>query len=438
MAPPIHYRKPNLGHFQTRQIMCPAGGVISESTLTPQLTHWMADVLNYTRHPHTITAKYLVDTASGIDSLLEAPVMMSLGGGKTTRTLYAYFDLGTMPEGSRHVWHVTFFINQSEFQKYMQERGPTEWHPEYYDDQLRIRMEEEKKAEASSANTLKARAFKWQLHQDQPDLDISAGQTVIEVEMNTAHEYALKAAAMPENFYTPKDMAKDVVMLGVGKGVDMGVESDKAREGLGKAYEWTDRSTGVASGLKEERDKIRESQEAEESEDVLVQSQYGVFHKTRADAAAEQAVDVLSMIPGGGKFVKMFAGMFMEIGIANYAGKVTKIRIRAYTWYTTGCILGLTGAGTEHPKERFDQFFYNKALNRAVGMDETRRYQAQLYLLAYASTHYLLGTTDPGEKRKPEHPDYWTFPKDLAARWSPETLGLALATKFRTYDLLVN
>jgi hypothetical protein len=438
MAPPIHHRKPDLGPFQTRQIMCPAGGVITESTLTPQLTHWMADVLNSTRHPHTITAKYLVDNASGIDDLLEAPVMMALGGGKTTRTFYAYFDLGTMPEGSRHVWHVTFFINQSEFQKYMQDRGPMAWHPEYYDDQLRVRMEEEKKAEATSANTLKARAFKWQLHQDQPNLDISAGQTVIDVEMDAAHEYALKAAAMPENFYTPKDMIKDVAMLGVGKAVDMGVKADKAREGFGQAYEWTDRVTGVAGGLKEERDKIRESKEAEESKDVLVQSQYSVFHKSRADAAAEQAVDVLSMIPGGGKFVKMFAGMFMEIGIANYAGKVTKIRIRAYTWFTTGCILGLTGADTEHPKEAFDNIFYSLGFNRAAGMDETRRYQAQLYLLAYASTHYLLGTTDPGEKRAPEHPDYWTFPKDLAARWSPETLGLALATKFRTYDLLVN
>lgn len=438
MAPPIHHRKPDLGHFQTRQIMCPAGGVASESTLKPQLTHWMADVLNCTRHPHTITAKSLVDTADGIDSLLEAPVVMSLGRGTTTRTFYAYFDLGAMPEGSRHVWHVTFFSSQSEFQKYMQERGPMAWHPEFYDDQLRTRMEEENKALATSANSLKARAFKWQLHQDQPDLDIAAGQTAIEVEMDTAHEYALKAAAMPENFYTPKDMAKDVVMLGVGKGVGMGVESDKIREGLAKTYEWTERVTGVAGGLKEEKDKIRESQEAEESKNALVQSQYSVFHKSRADAAAEQAVDVLSMIPGGGKFVKMFAGMFMEIGIANYAGKVTKIRIRAYTWFTTGCILGLTGADTEHPKEAFDNIFYSLAFNRAAGMDETRRYQAQLFLLAYASTHYLLGTTDPGEKRALDHPDSWTFPRDLAARWSPQTLGLALATKFRTYDLLVN
>jgi len=438
MAPPIHYRKPNLAHFQTRKIMCPAGGIATESMLKPQLIDWMADVLNYTRHPHTVTAKSLVETADGIDSLLEAPVMMSLGGGKTTRTFYAYFDFGSMPEGSRHVWHVTFFSSQPEYQKYMQERGPMTWHPEYYDEQLRIRMEEEKKAEDASANTLKARAFRWQLHQDQPDLDIAAGQTVIEVEMNTAHEYALKAAAMPENFYTPKDMIKDAAMLGVGKGVEMGVESDMAREGLGKAYEWTERGTGLAGGLKEERDKIRESQEAEESKNVLVQSQYSVFHKTRADAAAEQAVDVLSMIPGGGKFVKMFAGMFMEIGIANYAGKVTKIRIRAYTWFTTGCILGLTGADSEHPKEAFDKIFYNLAFNRAAGMDETRRYQAQLFLLAYASTHYLLGTTDPGEKRTPEHPDSWTFPRDLAARWNPQTLGLALATKFRTYDLLVN
>jgi hypothetical protein len=437
MAPPVHHRKPDLGHFQTRQIMCP-GGMATESTLKPQLIQWMTEVLNYTRHPHTITAKYLVETADGIDSLLEAPVMMSLGGGKTARTFYAYFDLGTMPEGSRHVWHVTFFPSQSEFQKYMQDRGPMAWHPEYYDDQLRVRMEEEKKAEASSANGLKARAFKWQLHQDQPDLDISAGQTVIEVEMDTAHEFARQAASLPENFYTPKDMLKDAAMLGVGNAVGMGVKSEKAREGFGQAYEWTDRVTGVAGGLKEERDKIHESKEAEESDDPLVQSQYAVFHKTRADAAAEQAVDVLSMIPGGGKFVKMFAGMFMEIGIANYAGKVTKIRIRAYTWFTAGCILGLTGAGTEQPRERFDQIFYNKAFNRAVGMDETRRYQAQLFLLAYASTHYLLGTTSPGEKRAPEHPDYWTFPKDLAARWSPETLGLALATKFRTYDLLVN
>ncbi len=364
--------------------------------------------------------------------------MMSLGGGKTTRTFYAYFDLGAMPEGSRHVWHATFFNSQSEFQKYMQERGPMEWHPEYYDDQLRKRMEEEKKAEAASANTLKARAFKWQLHQDQPDLDIAAGQTVMEVEMNTAHEYAQRAAAIPENFYTPKDMIKDALMFGVGKAVGMGVEAGKVREGVEKGYEYTEKGTDVVSSLKEENDKIHESKEAKESKNVLVQSSYSVYHKTRADAAAEQAVDMLSMIPGGGTFVKMFAGMFMEVGVANYAGKVTKIRIRAYTWFTTGCILGLTGADTERPKEAFDNIFYNLAFNRAAGMDETRRYQAQLFLLAYASTHYLLGTTDPGEKRTPEHPDYWTFPKDLAARWSPKTLGLALATKFRNYDLLVN
>ena len=357
MAPPIHHRKPDLGHLQTRQIMWPTGGVISKSTLEPQLTHWMADVLNYTRHPHTITAKYLVDTASGIDSLFEAPVGMSLGAGTTTRTVYAYFDLGAMPEGSRHVWHVTFFISQSEFQKYMQERGPMAWHPEFYDEQLRIRMEEEKKAEATSGNTLKARAFKWQLHQDQPDLDIAAGQTVIETQMNTAHEYALKAAAMPENFYTPKDMIKDAAMFGVGKGFERGVESGKISEGLGKGYEWTERVTGVVGGLKEERDKIRESQEAEESKNVLDQSKYSVFHKTRADAFAEQAVDVLSMIPGGGKFVKMFAGMFMEIGIANYAGKVTKIRIRAYTWFTTGCILGLTGPTPNTRRRHLTTFF---------------------------------------------------------------------------------
>jgi hypothetical protein len=150
------------------------------------------------------------------------------------------------------VWHVTFFISQSEFQKYMQERGPMAWHPEFYDEQLRIRMEEEKKAEATSGNTLKARAFKWQLHQDQPDLDIAAGQTVIETQMNTAHEYALKAAAMPENFYTPKDMIKDAAMFGVGKGFERGVESGKISEGLGKGYEWTERVTGVVGGLKEE------------------------------------------------------------------------------------------------------------------------------------------------------------------------------------------
>jgi hypothetical protein len=42
MAPPIHHRKPNLAHFQTRQIMCPGGGEASESTLKPQLIHWMA------------------------------------------------------------------------------------------------------------------------------------------------------------------------------------------------------------------------------------------------------------------------------------------------------------------------------------------------------------------------------------------------------------
>jgi len=437
-APPIMHRKPNLSRLMKRQIMFPAVGGMSRSALEAQLTRWMADVLNVTRHPYKITAKYLVNTSDGMDSLLEDAPSMHLGGGSVAHTFHAHFDLGALPQGDWFVRHVTF-MTQEDFEKYQSEQGPTEWNPELYDDdKTRQQKKIKKEFDDKYANSAKARAFKWQLHLDDPFGDISTGNGYIDTVINMGHDLAQQAAALPENFYTRGDMAKDVLMMGAGKLVDAGVKAEKAREGFKKAYDAADHVADGVSSTKEERDKIRESEDAGESKDILTQSQYGVSHKTRADAWGEQAVDIVSWVPVGGQFVKMFAGMFMEVGIANYAGKVTRIRIRAYTWYATGCILGLTGVDNEHPTEKFDKLFYDSAFSWAAGLDETQRYQAQLYLLAYDAGHYLLGTRTPGEKKEYYHPEDCTFPRDLAGRWSPRTMGSALATRFRTYDLLVN
>jgi hypothetical protein len=278
--------------------------------------------------------------------------------------------------------------------------------------------------------------------------DVQAGAGIVQKEMDMAHEYAKKAASTPENFYAPKDMVKDALMFGAGKAVEGAAKgsaairearevSAKVPETLEKVYSGLETfSEGVDTG-KELVKGFREVDEAKENKKVLAQSQYSVYHKTKGDVVAEGVVSVLSVVPGAGTFVKMFAGMFMEVGSANYAGQVTKIRIRAYSWFVAGCIQALTGVAIERaPKEAFDNIFYKLAYHRAAAMSEDAKFQAQIFLLAYSSGHHLLGTTSPGEPI--EHPDMWSFPDGYLAHGSPERLGRALATLLRTFDYLVN
>jgi hypothetical protein len=436
----IHqFPKPDLSSYEVRQIVVPKNKAQLERALVP----WISDVVRRLKQPHSprYTPRFLVDAAPGKEAILEAPPGLSDRRGNVQKVRAKFNLIDGNHDGTWYLRSVEFVPELSDAQRaILKDRED--------DDKSELRKELEDAANEENRLHPKAQAFKAELHMDSWRSDIDDGAGVIQREMDTAHEYAKKAAAIPENFYTPKDMVKDTVMLGVGAAVGAAAKtsaaareakelSAKVPERLEQVYEGTEHFTeGVDTGMEAVKG-FHEVDEAKEKKGVLDQSQYGVFHKTKADVVAEGVVSVLSVVPGGGTFVKMFAGMFMDIGNANFAGKVTKIRIRAYSWFVAGCVQGLTGVGIERPpKEPFDNIFFQLAYNRAVGMHEDAKFQAQIFLLAYSSGHHLLGTTNPGESI--EHPDEWRFPDGFLAHWSPERLGRALATLLRTYDYLVN
>ena len=465
---PIHqYPKPDLSGYEIRQITVPKSKHQLEGALVP----WISEVVRRLKQPSSprYTAKFLVEAAPGKDEILSAPPGLSLGRGNVQKIRAKFNLINGNHNGSWYLRSVEFSPELCDAQKASQDKDDD-------DNASDLRKDLEDAARAENRLHPKAQAFKVELHMDSWADDVDAGRGVIQLEMDTAHDYAKKAAAIPENFYTPKDMVKDTIMLGVGKAVGLAAkkatavreeasgalerakdlatpgmpatgdvsvnlqkaaweEADKVPGALEKAHKGMEYFLGGVEAGEEAGKQWRETNQEEKGE--LARSQSEVYHKTKGDAIAQGVVSVLSMVPGGGTFVKMFAGMFMDIGASNYAGKVTKVRIRAYSWFVTGCIQGLTGVTMEpRPTEKFDDIFYSLAYRRAAGMSEDARFQAQIFLLAYSSGHYLLGTTSPGEAI--EHPDKWSFPDGYLAHWSPERLGRSLATLLRTYDYLVN
>jgi hypothetical protein len=160
---PIHqYPKPNLSGYEVRQIAVPKSKHQLEGALVP----WISEVVRGLKQPCSprYTAKFLVEAPPGKDEILSAPPGLSLGRGNVQKIRAKFNLISGNHDGS---WYLR----------------------------------------------------KVELHMDSWADDVDAGRGIIQLEMDTAHDYAKKAAAIPENFYTPKDMVKDTIMLGVGKGV---------------------------------------------------------------------------------------------------------------------------------------------------------------------------------------------------------------------------
>ena len=94
------------------------------------------------------------------------------------------------------------------------------------------------------------------------------------------------------------------------KGAERTEKYTDAYEAVAHANEAIDKHNETAKQLRELREPQRENPIYRESYDVL---------------AFKDFVDAAGLFPGGG-LVKLFAGMIVDIGIANLAGKVSKIR----------------------------------------------------------------------------------------------------------------
>jgi hypothetical protein len=426
MIHPVVHRKPDLSRLEARAIVVPKTLAQLEHVLIP----WITEVVDHTRHPNTLraTPRWLVGSAEGKDAILEAPPSLADRRGNV-QNVRAKFTFNGMADGNWYVASVKFEPILSAIQRKAAQA-------EEDDEEQQFRKRAEDAAKADNSLHPKALHFKIELHSDTWVADIKAGAAIVQNEIEMVHAFAKKAAAIPENPYGPKDMALTMLDSSIA---GLGAMEERA-EKLAKVYEKVREFQDQAEEGKEMVDQWNEAREEKEREargekDVLKESQRRVYEKSTGDVLAEKAIDLASKIPGGGRFVKGFAGMFFDFASANYAGLVTTIRGRAYSWYIAGFVESLTSVPiSTTASDDLDKFFYNLGLKRG-SMHENESFQAQIFLLWYTSTHYISGNL-LGDAI--EHPDEWTFPNGYLAFWSPERLGQAMVPLLKRKEYLVD
>jgi len=410
MGHTANHPKPDLSRFTTRDLVIPA----TRAGLEVTLLHWISDALKGTKHPRYLHGrqmpyeKALMFEAEGIDDIMSTPTSMALGTGGRKVTVAARFSFDSRQlDGTWVLTHIKFTPRLSSMQKqalHDSEEAETEAQKK------RIWQEYEAKRLLLPIT----RAFPVEKHLKTWLEDINKGEMIIRRVIEAAYQGARGAAAIPDNPYTPRDMA---LGLAGGVGGKLGKVADKAGELIGKAEDW------------------KNFVEDTDAKALLKGTLQG--GKTRGDQFVEKGIDLASNLPVVGPFVKVFAGMLFDFASANFAGEVTKIRCRAYLFFVAGFIQSLTlTTGKEIPKNGFDNHFSTLGSGRARGLSPDESFQAQIYLLEYVRNgHWLPGQTDRIRNEKRYN---WDFPGSYIGHWSPELLAKALTAQLHKKRYLVD
>jgi hypothetical protein len=438
---PLRRPQPDVKRFTSRNINLPP----SRDQLEMALVIWMADVVKYIGQNGDMDdgvqlnpASYLILHADGIDDLMIASRGISFG----PRTIFARFYWANRPNGEWFIIHVKFGTNLTGAEITAEEKRA-----------LRERILDNAETKSASAFHACQIVFPAEKYLSDWATHIHPGEVHVNALRDEIYEDAQEEASVPENWISPKDMAlgfagdavgaaakaaeraKDYgeTMVKVSDGMDGIAKMDMLADGVQKAKKAEQtlkyaEAYETADKFKEGVDKYNEMKELAKKED---EDHKPVLRTSRADVVADVAVDLISDIPGAGGLVKMFAGMFVDIGLANYAGVVAAIRSRIYALFVAGFITGLTLTGDDPPlKRKRDKQYYELGVRRGLGMPPVPSFETQLYLMDYArqymttgkwaGTSYAFhGTPTPN----------WDFPHDWEVKWSSALLGCAMVTK---------
>lgn len=469
--------KPDVKSFTSRKIDIPP----TIDSLKMKLLDWIQELLNYIGQNAPMEGMqpltYLIENADGLDTIIHAPTSLQIG----PRAVYADFVWGRRTDGHWFIRHIKFGLHLGQAQLKEAERRA-----------LKDRLLD--KAEVENAKHFHARqtVFPAEQYIHSWQDEIRQGNIHLKALIEEIYELAKEEAGMPENWVSPLDMGLSFLGDGAnlaarsvkttekmaevyeaagkqalsrgqkfvreGKGaVAWGMKQTpadlhSAADGVGimsagedmiqSSQAYARRAEGIRDGVeraaKMEKVWHREHQahvlyeageatsehfEDEEEENKLNKKSWG-------DVAVETGVDLISFIPGVGGLTKMFAGMFTEIGLANYAGIVAKIRARIYSCFVGGFITGITLVGDEPSlKHKRDREYYELGVKRGLKLPGRVSFQYQIALMYYAMTHYtsgLWGGTTPGLHGR--QTTEWNYPDDWEAKWSPVLLGQSFVT----------
>jgi hypothetical protein len=397
--------KPNLSRFASRLLSVPP----VKHQLEMKLLGWIGEIATHTRHPAKIRGlpyeRYLLCTADGISDVLSAPPPMALSQGPGQQTVQAKFDLRQdIRRGNWYVEHIKFSVKLCDMQqKLLTENAQAE------------ELAKEKRfldvADAKQKLHPKHLAFPLQNYADNLfDLG-NKGFDLLKANLPIIHWLARNEASIPDNPYTPRKVAMGLA----GKAVDVLGETSETAELLAKGYDLTDKSISMVerfTSIGEDREAMKKYKE--DGNSVLRGG------KSPGDVVTERIIDIAADMPGVGPFVKGFAGMFYDFASANFAGEVTKIRCRIYTWYIAGFVSALTTVVAELPVTKFDRKYYQLGISHVKPLTLDLRVGVQLALMDWYANHNITGGF--GNKLR-EKPLEWTCAEDFLAHWSPGLLA---------------
>jgi hypothetical protein len=325
-----------------------------------------------------------------IDYLKHAPPSMNLDA---TQRIYAHLFFGRTADGGWWVRGLGFSLKDSQTRINATHRA-----------KMRERIEE------AAINRAASKPIpEWKLYFVPPRgcgdfaADVKAGTPIVANLIASAHKKAKELEPMLKNPIGPN----------LDSGADVGKESAKAF--LGAILPgWI---PSAVIGAENEGENVGGGAPA---------------IKYAADAF-DMALGILTEGDPLSGFGSIILGSFIEIGIANDAARVARIRGRLYLFYIAGVLSKLINRPRQKSKSKAEQTMFDLGVADAGALTPCGRYQVQLALLHYAATHNVANSwsfqtyMDKG----------WVFPTHYQLYWSPEMLARSLGWQLAKLQYLI-
>ncbi len=333
----------------------------SEADFVVELTNWLAGFVSRAR------AMNLVVTASGFTEILRhiqhAPATMASAGSNKPATwrVHVEFFWGRTPDQKWWVQGIGLHIKDS-VNRITTANQSAE----------RERLEDEYERRNAMATPSGRKVwFEIEKYSDDFDGDLVKGRRIVQVLIDRVYEIAKEVAKMPVNPIGPNpddplSILVETLKLGVGTSVSMLDELGVvARSGF-----------TIAATAADSADKV-----------------YGRFTDGDAVKGVVDLIDLgLSLAKVSGPFAPMVGiilGSFVEIGIANMAGPVTRVRSHMYVCYVAGIMKALVGTSAFKPERPGDEVMYKLGLKAVSKIPAPQRYNLQIALMEYGMRHPL-------------------------------------------------
>jgi hypothetical protein len=362
----------------------------TRSLFEAELYEWMCRYMTKSR------VAALLQEASGLDEVVKylqsAPVTMDLSG---KRTIYAHLIWGRRANGDWWVRGLGFSIRDSVANINSAKKN-----------QYRERLEQQAEERA-----LKRGPAEWELWFAPPQgcgdflADVKKGQGLVANLISNAHKKAKALEPMLKNPIGPDMDSDGSIALETGKAIIGAIVPGSKFD---KPWTVIDGGHKVVENIKE-------------------QSGWKLAGDTM-DVGLGLATG--NPLTGLGSVI---LGSFLEIGIANDAGRVAKARARLYAFYVSGLFSKLIGQRREKPATKAEQEMLKLGAADGAALTPCGKYQVQLAILHYAGTHNITN-----QWSFQNHFDQgWVYPTDYQRNWSPSMLARSLVWQFGKLKYLI-